>query len=356
MGNSDTAPEKKAKSTRAEVLGYAKTGVNKELLKEQIAKMEGADRAQLLNDIKMEKDKLALDPNLDLSKRLVDLEDEVRRQEQSFSQSAQETVGSAINTGIDSLAKGAKKGTEFVGNQVKKGTDAMAQIGEQAVNIMNDPNLSKEEKRVHVIGLAAAVAVPAGILYWGLSKLAGKGLQSGQKPSLGRRLLQVTGFAFLASLGVRFIAPFVSEKQKQLIASKGSSTVPEKSVPPKDQQKSPENPAALETVRLQGTFQGTDLKVVERGGAQLIKIGEKHFRITRVGEQQNLVGSITGMRTREQPSQLVFNNLATIEGEDFTEAKAKLAAASKDVTVQIPARGGDRSKIFDLEFTLEQSA
>lgn len=268
----DRAPDTGKQNTREQLVSLAKGGAyNMDQLKADASKMEPVERVQLLKDLDMEKKKLDVGVDFALFRRLNELEAHVQRKEQTM----QETVGSVLNTGIDSIASGAKKGTEFVGNQVKKGTDAMGQIGEQAVAIMNDPNISKETKRVQVLGLAAAVAVPAGFLYWALNKMAGKGLKPGEKPSVGRRILQVTGFAFLASLGVRAIAPLVSEQQKKLIESKSRES-------------------KIETITPSITFDGAHLQIDKKGDTKTLIINGIPCTVNFQGGITNLMNGVSG--------------------------------------------------------------
>ncbi len=352
-----------------------------EVIKQQVDAMETTDRGSLRNQLNVELAVLRQSTKPEdaaLLIRLNALDDLVEDAEKSFGTKAQEGIGAGINTVIDTGAAGLKMGTEFVGNQVKKGADAVVQIGAQVADIVADPNRSQKEKMIHVAGLAAIVAVPAVLLYKLFSKMSGSGLPEGQKPGFGRKLLKWTGFAFIGSLGVRALAPMVVEQQKKLTAE-SPGTSPETNTPQSNQPKPREQPATpvasdamptdvlppesssttdviSETIRLEGEFQRSKLQVVQRGGEQLMEIDGKRFRITKPGEENNLVDSITEIRTQESPPQLIFNGLATINAADFQSVQASILFDPPDTSFQIPARAGDGAEVFTLEFTPEKTS
>ena len=87
-----------------------------------------------------------------------------------------------------------------------------------------------------------------------------------------------------------------------------------------------------------------------------MEIDGKRFRITKPGEENNLVDSITEIRTQESPPQLIFNGLATINAADFQSVQASILFDPPDTSFQIPARAGDGAEVFTLEFTPEKTS
>jgi hypothetical protein len=125
-------------------------------------------------------------------------------------------------------AEGVKSATNVVTDQAKKATDAVVQIGAQVSEVLEDPNRSKTEKAVHIAGLAAVVGVPAYLLYKLCKKVSGDEVKEGEKPSFGRKLLKWTGFAFLGGLGVRALAPMLSETQRGVMIQQKEATEAER--------------------------------------------------------------------------------------------------------------------------------
>ncbi len=220
MVNKNAAPDAK-KPTGAEVLRLAGTGYNMDLLKADIANMEKDERQKLLVGIKDQRDIISVNLDIEQTRRLTQLEEMVAYAEKSFGDKAAEAIGSGVdkmgtvvNQAIDIGAEGVKGAANVVTDQAKKATDAVVQIGAQVSEVLEDPNRSKTEKAVHIAGLAAVVGVPAYLLYKLCKNMSGDEVKDGDKPSLGRKLLKWTGFAFLGGLGVRALAPMLSETQR----------------------------------------------------------------------------------------------------------------------------------------------
>lgn len=263
------------KPTSTEVLLLAKNYSLQEL-KKQIDRMESAERKKLLQGIREQRQITRVSVDTSYQDRLNELEAHIEQVEKTFGQRAAEAFGSGVdklgtgvNAAIDMGAEGVKSATNIVTDQAKKATDAVVQIGAQVSEVLEDPNRSKTEKAVHIAGLAAIVGVPAFFLYKLCKKAAGDEVKEGEKPSLGRKLLKWTGFAFLGGLGVRALAPMLSEAQRGVMVQQ------------KEKNEAERKKNAF--IGKEFDFSGKKMSIVEEKGQKLLKVGEHAYSVRITG-------------------------------------------------------------------------
>lgn len=374
MGNKVDASPDKGKPTPAEVLALTKSGYNFDDIKAQVAKMETADRTQLVQDLRAEKLKVEVSVDLKMLQRLNALEEQVQNAEKSFGTKAQEGVGAAFN----SLGAGAQKGLEMAGNQVQKGVEGVAQIGAQVAQVMEDPNRSAKEKAIHIAGIAALVVIPAAILYKICSAISG----DGKKPSFGRKLLKWTGFAFLGSMGVRALAPFVADTQKGFMiqskeaADAASKKTNEKAKPAATPKTAVQNPVAEAqpeaekepegTVLQSFDFDGKKVDIIEHKGQKLVRVGKTNFRVETVFKTPSFGGMFSQKELPVSVLPLVQNTKANVDGGitindaavvskgECARLASELADATEKKTISVKATVDGAEREYTLECTPEK--
>ncbi|TSC98316.1 MAG: hypothetical protein Greene101449_951 [Candidatus Peregrinibacteria bacterium Greene1014_49] len=203
-----------------------------------------------------------------------------------------------IGAGVTKTGEIAGGTVRYSGEQVGKALETGKQIFGNEADAWSKK--SGWERATQVGGLAVLTGVPLYLIYKLAKRVSNAGLKDGEKPGFLRKILKFTGMVALSTAAVNFLGPRVLKAQEK----KSEAGKPEKAL----YEESKAKDAVSEKILFGQTFLHTEVKIVEKDGVKLMKIGGKSLRLVKVGGQGNLVEKFVNMGAQPTPPQLIFNN------------------------------------------------